>query len=351
MFLYGGFLKLCGDLTALIGPISITKIVEYIDTQINLNASSSLLTSAVAVPSPERVISDDGKNANAFAFRDNGGGMSIDGMNDTTKIGSNNNYYLPSAHRLSALNRTASLLINENTEIYYPTWSEFVANGWIMALLVLFASLAQGTLSQASTHIVNVIGIRLRTSLQGLVYRKTLLISSSCFSESACLTDSNSSTTSLPINNNNSRGSNDSTSADTHEMYNNNRFTNNECTMNEIDDDDNDDDGGGGGGGDGEIDKIKTDSNDAQSQQQRNSHQQQRQQQQRQSTKQQPNEQTVIDTGTITNLMSEDALNVMSFFWIAHYVWSIPLKVSTIYVHICLLIFVLQSTKKTVEKA
>jgi hypothetical protein len=32
--------------------------------------------------------------------------------------------------------------------------------------------------------------------------------------------------------------------------------------------------------------------------------------------------------GTITNLMSEDSLNVMSFFWICHYVWSIPLKVS-----------------------
>lgn len=33
------------------------------------------------------------------------------------------------------------------------------------------------------------------------------------------------------------------------------------------------------------------------------------------------------DMGTITNLMSEDAYNVMSFFWIGHYVWAIPLKV------------------------
>jgi hypothetical protein len=33
------------------------------------------------------------------------------------------------------------------------------------------------------------------------------------------------------------------------------------------------------------------------------------------------------DMGTITNLMSEDACNVMSFFWIGHYVWAIPLKV------------------------
>ncbi|XP_069691069.1 ATP-binding cassette sub-family C member Sur isoform X2 [Periplaneta americana] len=33
------------------------------------------------------------------------------------------------------------------------------------------------------------------------------------------------------------------------------------------------------------------------------------------------------DMGTITNLMSEDAYNVMSFFWIGHYVWAIPLKI------------------------
>jgi len=33
------------------------------------------------------------------------------------------------------------------------------------------------------------------------------------------------------------------------------------------------------------------------------------------------------DMGTITNLMSEDVYNVMSFFWIGHYVWAIPLKV------------------------
>jgi hypothetical protein len=33
------------------------------------------------------------------------------------------------------------------------------------------------------------------------------------------------------------------------------------------------------------------------------------------------------DMGTIGNLMSEDAYNVMSFFWIGHYVWAIPLKV------------------------
>lgn len=33
------------------------------------------------------------------------------------------------------------------------------------------------------------------------------------------------------------------------------------------------------------------------------------------------------DAGTITNLMSDDAFNVMAFVKIAHYVWAIPLKV------------------------
>ncbi|XP_011307390.1 ATP-binding cassette sub-family C member Sur [Fopius arisanus] len=36
------------------------------------------------------------------------------------------------------------------------------------------------------------------------------------------------------------------------------------------------------------------------------------------------------DIGTLTNLMAEDAYNVMSFFWIGHYTWAIPLKISTI---------------------
>lgn len=37
--------------------------------------------------------------------------------------------------------------------------------------------------------------------------------------------------------------------------------------------------------------------------------------------------QQAVDIGTLTNLMSEDAYNVMSFFWIGHYIWAIPLKV------------------------
>ncbi|PSN38190.1 hypothetical protein C0J52_15039, partial [Blattella germanica] len=41
-------------------------------------------------------------------------------------------------------------------------------------------------------------------------------------------------------------------------------------------------------------------------------------------------EQSKADMGTITNLMSEDAYNVMSFFWIGHYVWAIPLKIGVL---------------------
>ena len=39
--------------------------------------------------------------------------------------------------------------------------------------------------------------------------------------------------------------------------------------------------------------------------------------------------QQAADVGTVTNLMAEDAYNVMSFFWIVHYIWAVPLKVRT----------------------
>lgn len=40
------------------------------------------------------------------------------------------------------------------------------------------------------------------------------------------------------------------------------------------------------------------------------------------------------DIGTLTNLMAEDAYNVMSFFWIGHYTWAIPLKVNDTLVNV-----------------
>lgn len=358
MFVCGGILKLLGDLTALVGPISITKIVEYIDIQINLNAtpSSSLLSSVVGVSSPESAINTEAPATSAlksFMFSDRIDAIASEAMaNSTTKIGSNNNYYLPSA--TAEAYKASTLLINENTEIYYPTWSEFVANGWIMALLVLFASLAQGTFSQASSHMVNVIGIHLRTSLQSLVYRKSLLISSSCFTESIGDID-NLSATSMPNGNNNNNnnstdcGENSNASISANDPEACNRFVNNESVMNGIDDDDHnkaDDVGNNSSQSDGacvdEVDKMKTEPSDTVD----GAAQQEQQQQQHQQEKQSPKEQTVIDTGTITNLMSEDALNVMSFFWIAHYVWAIPLKVCFTLYFATLLLRIFQSLAK-----
>lgn len=288
-FVFGGVLKLLGDLTALVGPISITHIVEYI--QINLSASS---LSLMAVPSPDRIIPSKLYTFNE-TFNTN---MSGNGVNDAIKIAPIHNYNsLPSdaavtattltVHRLQsnpAHDMMSALLINENTEIYYPTWMEFIENGWIMALLVLFATLAQGTFSQASTHIVNMIGIRLRTSLQSLVYRKTALISSSCFVHDTHVNGNGNATTTINENNSNASISLDA---------------NNDIVMNGGNDDDNT------SNENDDKTKINSNSNETIGR----------------------TEQTPIDAGTITNLVSEDTLNVMSFFWIAHYVWAIPLKV------------------------
>lgn len=290
MFAYGGILKLLGDLTALVGPISITQIVEYI--QPNLSASL-LVTAATAATASAR----NAKFPNAIDGANGTGSITHSNMtiaaNDAIKsYGSNNNYNLPlsaAEYRMSSEpgHMMSALLINENTEIYYPSWSDFVENGWIMALLVLLSSLAQGSLSQASTHIVNLIGIRVRTSLQSLVYRKTLLISSSCLTSPKLYDGSRAQS-----NVNDNENSNGST--DANETYytnnatdENNGVVTNENTIHATDD------------------KTKVDSNETVNK----------------------SAQQVTDTGTITNLMSEDALNVMSFFWIAHYVWAIPLKV------------------------
>lgn len=55
------------------------------------------------------------------------------------------------------------------------TLPQLVSNGYVMAGLVLVSAVAQGTLSQASTHLVNVEGIRLKTALQvGLTVLKLL---------------------------------------------------------------------------------------------------------------------------------------------------------------------------------
>lgn len=45
--------------------------------------------------------------------------------------------------------------------------------------------------------------------------------------------------------------------------------------------------------------------------------------------KKNPREEEGVDGNVMTNLISEDSFNIMSFIWIGHYIWAIPLKVRT----------------------
>lgn len=63
-------------------------------------------------------------------------------------------------------------------EHFYPSLDEFLSNGYIMAMICFLSSFLQGTLSQASSHILCVEGIRLKTALQSFMYEKSLRLSS-----------------------------------------------------------------------------------------------------------------------------------------------------------------------------
>lgn len=200
MFIVSGVFKLLGDLSGLVGPLSISYIVGFINLQLSTEPQHQ------PAYQPARNASgavDIGSRVNSSSF--------------------------PNATTAKA---SEMLLIN------YPDWSEFIGNGWIMSCIVLIAFLLQGTFSQASTNLINMEGIKIKNALQGLIYRKTLSLSASCFYVMGRKADA----------------------------------------ADEADDDDYD----------------------------------------------------LNNPGTITNLMSEDCLNVMTFFWICHYVWSIPLKVESL---------------------
>lgn len=51
-------------------------------------------------------------------------------------------------------------------ENFFPTNKQLISNGYIMGVIVFIAAIAQGTLSQCSTHLVNIEGIRLKSALQ-----------------------------------------------------------------------------------------------------------------------------------------------------------------------------------------
>ncbi|CAL7947692.1 unnamed protein product [Xylocopa violacea] len=161
-FAIGGLLKLLGDAATLVGPMSISKILDYVSASQN----------GTAIPQ---------------TFM---GGMKF---------------------------------------------SEIMQNGYFLGLLMFFVALLQSTLSQASTHILCVEGIRLKTALQALLYDKALRLCSWSIDE-----------------------------------------------------------------------------------------------EEKPPEKEQSKHQQSADIGTLTNLISEDVYNVMSFFWIGHYTWAIPLKIAAI---------------------
>ncbi|XP_031368512.1 ATP-binding cassette sub-family C member Sur isoform X3 [Apis dorsata] len=163
-FVIGGLLKLLGDATTLVGPLSISKILNFVSISQNKTITSQY-----------------------------------------------------------------SMVV--------MTFPEILENGYFLGLLILFFSLLQGTLSQASTHILCVEGIRLKTALQALLYDKALRLCSWSIDEEDNLPDKE---------------------------------------------------------------------------------------------KEQNKLQQSADIGTLTNLISEDVYNVMSFLWIGHYTWAIPLKITAI---------------------
>ncbi|XP_017075895.2 ATP-binding cassette sub-family C member Sur [Drosophila eugracilis] len=132
MFALGGILKLAGDLFALIGPLAIQKIVEYIEKLYTQASMPKEPDEESVLLSTSRVLSTE---------YDEVYGTNID-----------------------------------RVRIYSSTWSDLLGNGWCIAWIVLLAAITQGAFSQASTHILNMTGIRIKTSLQGLIYRKSLLL-------------------------------------------------------------------------------------------------------------------------------------------------------------------------------
>lgn len=93
-FIIGGILKFFGDATTLIGPMAISKIVNYVTLM----------------------------------------------QNTTINKKNNNGVYITSDY--------------------------LIENGYFLGLVIFLAAILQSTLSQASTHFLNVEGIRLRTALQ-----------------------------------------------------------------------------------------------------------------------------------------------------------------------------------------
>lgn len=159
----GGFLKLISDCLILIGPLSIRYVMDY------LTVSGTLRNGPSAVIANQSEVKQ-----------------------------------------------------SSNSTLNFVQWEDYSSNGYFWAFGIFISLCTQSVMSQCSTHLINMVGIWIRNSLQGLIYRKALSIS----------------------------------------LWN-----------------------------------READQDDA------------------------------VDVGKFTNLMVDDSYNVMSFFWIIHLIWAIPLKI------------------------
>ncbi|KAM7354688.1 sulfonylurea receptor [Cochliomyia hominivorax] len=442
MFTLGGLLKLFGDLFAVIGPLAIQQIVQYIENMYNLQysnssnnnnninnisnallqmnttksnitnsnnisksnnntsitipeivsttastttttaAATSLLRAAIAAATTMSLEQNEQnliRNIRSpFNIRETivktvaaatGSTIWLPNLNDTSSSGNSNtttnvfnsnnnnnnsssssnsfeNYsyeynefgndidyidttsFTPSTGSLYSSAYTNLYSSGSEVKIFYPSWFDLLSNGWAIAWIVLLAALAQGALSQASTHILNMTGIRIKTSLQGLIYRKTLLLNSACIggarnesSSGGGSDDAADETTTTNVYT--SIDANTNTNTDTN-AQNDGNITILPVTGNKIEQSVN-----------SNCHKnMNTNNNDNSN----NNHHKEYNyvKDKKMSTSPQSIEKDLIqdnslsDIGAITNLMSEDTLNIMSFFWIAHYVWAIPLKIGIV---------------------
>ncbi|XP_075150338.1 uncharacterized protein LOC142224454 [Haematobia irritans] len=384
MFTLGGLLKLLGDLFAVIGPLAIQQIVQYIEIMYGIhydniltgggNTSTSTSSSSSSNATLLQTLNNDtvenhldtwllGNNIRR-SIRSQQDNISIREMtSETASSPAIESIWLPNTNVTITESSAGNEFPNINTDvynhmvnddynisttatnwsldslsspfstlpyfatsfstipsgsevkIYYASWSDLLANGWCIAWLVLLAALAQGALSQASTHILNMTGIRIKTSLQGLIYRKTLLLNTTCLASK----DLEGASATFGHSMNSKREGNQEDNAAKQHGVNSNVCSNIDSGPDnhhiEIAD---------------EMVEHKQDSNVSHNEGYRVDDITR----QDNSNTGPPIDNSLNDIGAITNLMSEDTLNIMSFFWIAHYVWAIPLKFDGFHVEV-----------------
>ncbi|XP_052864194.1 ATP-binding cassette sub-family C member Sur [Anopheles cruzii] len=332
MFVVGGLLKLAGDLCALVGPLCISNIVDYIAAQQRPPGDPVLAAAAAAAAmSASLILANDTAPMLTAGV--------VDKSNQSPATG-------------DAGGRGADIGGQPEAVSVPVSWSALLANGWIICCLVLVAAIAQGTLSQASTHLMDAEGIRLKNALQGLVYRKTLLLSSSCFHAGTASTSANpqqstdkprqSASHGPPSRTADAKGppTGERSAVEEVEVQHTTRCANSgpEHTRtgptvdasHQREDREVSRTNGPPRSADQNGPEIATSvvscpgnaspapppladrtelANGTGT------------------TRQQQSAGSITDTGTVTNLMSDDAFNVMAFVKMVHYVWAIPLKI------------------------